>query len=337
MTEELANPFEWIEKTYVFTVNLGRIRFGRIRLKTRQLWTAFPVSLNHRKLPPVSRRDLEGVDAVYIPGFPVYRNIRTLQFPPGMIQYMTWSDTRFLIPISDTFNAYLQSRSRKTRENLNQNIRRWRALARGEPTMKEFRGAIQMREFFSIATPLSRKTWQGKIGAGLEEIDRPEEVLRMATADQVRGYILYCGNRPAAFELCYVQGTTMVTSQAGYDPAYAKCSPGTILDYLLLEKLFAEGEMEFLDLMEGTPFPYKANFVTLRVPSMQFLYFRRRPGALCLVMFVYLLKKLEKPASRAKKGVQHCLAWVKKLSPANSNPGRFSGPTIASPKSVRPD
>ncbi len=327
VTEELASPavpFKWIEKTYLFTVNLGRIRFGRIRWRTRQLWTAFPVCLNHKHLPSVSRRDLDGVDAVYVPGFPVSRNFPLLQFPPGIIQYMSWSDTRFLIPISGTFNAYLQSRSRSTRENLNRKIRRWRALARGEAPIKEFRGAIQMGEFYSIASPLSRKTWQGKLGAGLEEIDRPEDILRMAAADQARGYILFCDNRPAAFQLCYVQGTTLVASQTGYDPAYAEFSPGTSLLYLLLERLFAEGEMEFLDLMEGTAFRYKSSFVTLRVPSMRFLYFRRRPGTLCFVLFLSLLKKLEKAAQLVERAVRHSPEWVKKPFFAKSNPGRLS-------------
>ncbi len=327
VTEELASPavpLEWIEKTYLFAVNLGRIQFGKIRLRTRQLWTAFPVSLNHQHLPSVSRRDLDGVDAVYLPGFPVSRNFPLLQFPPGMIQYMSWSNTRFLISISGTFNAYLQSRSPNTREQLNRKTRRWRALVRGEPAIKEFRGAIQMGEFYSIASPLSRKTWQEKIGAGLEEIDRPEELLRMAAADQARGYILFFGDRPVAFQLCYVQGTTMVTSQTGYDPAYAEFSPGTNLLYLLLQKLFAEGEMEFLDLMEGTAFRYKSSLVTLRVPSMRFLYFRRTPGTLCFVLFLCLLKKLEKAAQLAKRAVQHSTESVKKPFFAILHPGRLS-------------
>lgn len=146
----------------------------------------------------------------------------------------------------------------------------------------------------------------------------------MAAVDQARGYILFCGNRPAAFELCYVQGTTMVTSQTGYDPAFVRFSPGTILLYLLLEKLFAEGEMEYLDLMEGTPFPYKSSFVTLRVPSMRFLYFRRRPGPICFVLFFTLLKKLEKLAHLAKRSVEQPLEWVKKPFFTSPNPGRSS-------------
>jgi hypothetical protein len=261
------------------------------------------------------------VDAVYIPGFPVSRNFPILQFPPGLIQYMTWSETRFLIAISGTFNSYLQSRSRTTRKRLNQQIRRWRALAGQEATLKEFRGAIQMREFYSIASLLSRKTWQGKVGARLEEIDSSEDILRIAAADQARGYILFCANQPAAFKLCYVQGTTMVVSQIGYDPAYAEFSPGTTLLYLLLEKLFAEGEIEFLDLMEGTAWPYKSRFATLQIPSMRFIYFRRRIGTLCFVLLLYSLKKLERSAALAKKVVQPSLEWVKKPFLPNSDHG----------------
>jgi GNAT acetyltransferase-like protein len=317
MTEELAStavPLEWIEKSHLITVQFGPIHLGTIRWKVRQLWTAFPIFLNHLQLPSVSRRDLDGVEAVCIPGFPVSRNFPILQFPRGMIQYMFWSDTRFLIPISGTFNAYLQSRSRNTREQLNKKIRRWREFMQGEPAIKEFRGAIQMGEFYSIANPLSRKTWQGKLGVGLEEVDRSEELVRIAATDRARGYILFCGNRPVAFQLCYVQGKTMVTSQTGYDPEYARYSPGIIQLYLLLERLFAEGEMEFLDLMEGTPFHYKASFVTLRVPSMRFLYFPRRPGPLCTVLFLFLLKKLEIPARLVKRVIERSLERIKKLS-----------------------
>jgi hypothetical protein len=334
MSEELTSPavpLEWIEKTHFFPIIFGRFQFGGVSWRTKQLWTAFPAFLNQPHLPSVSRHDLEGVEAVCIAGFPVSKSFPTLQFPPGMIQYMSWSDTRYLIPISDTFKAYLQSRSRNTRTKLNQKIRRWRDLVREEPTIKEFRGALQMGEFYSIAGPLSRKTWQGKLGAGLEAVDRPEELVRLAAAGRARGYILYCGDQPVAFQLCYVQGTTMVTSQTGYDPAYAGYSPGTVQLYVLLEKVFAEGEMEYLDLMEGTPFPYKSSFVTLRVPSMRFLYFRRKPGPFCFVLFFTLLKELQTFAQLAKKVILRSLEVVKRPFFARSNPRRLSAPNDRKP------
>jgi hypothetical protein len=326
MTEELANPevsLEWIEKSNLFPIYFGPIHLGGIRWRVRQLWTPFPVFLKHPQPPSVSRRDLDGVEAICIPGFPALRNFPELQFPPGMIRYKSWSDTRFLISLSGGFNAYLQSRSRNTRAKVSQKLRNWRALTGGEAAIKEFRGAIQMGEFYSIASPLSRITWQAKRGATLEEIDRPEDLLRLAAADKARGYILFCGDRPAAFQLCYVQGTTMVTSQTGYDPAYARYSPGTVLLYLFLENVFAEGEMEYVDLMEGSPFPYKASFVTLRVPSMRFMYFRRSPGTFCFVVFVFLLKKLERPARLAQRAIQHAFKWVKPIF-VSRNPRKYS-------------
>jgi GNAT acetyltransferase-like protein len=315
-------PLEWIERTYLLEVHLGSLRFGSILLRTKQLWTAFPVCLNRPQLPSVSRRDLDGVDAVWIPGFPISNDCPALQFQPGIIRLMTWSDTRFLISIKGTFNEYLRSRSRNTRQTLNKQIRRWRSLTGKEATIKEFRGEGQMGEFYSIASPLSRKTWQGKRGSGLEEIDRPDEILRMAAADRARGYILFCGNRPVAFAICYVERTTMVASQFGYDPAYAEFSPGTTLLYLLVEKIFAEGEMQFFDLMEGTIWHYKSSFATLRVPSMRFLYFRKNPLTLCFVLLIHLPRRLRKRAALAKRAVERSLEWVKRPCLYNFNPGQ---------------
>jgi hypothetical protein len=315
MKEHPASPSvppEWIEKNYLFTVNFGRIRFGTVRLRTKQFWTPFPDCINHRNLPAVNRHDLDGVNAVRIAGFPVSKAFPLVQFPPGVIQYMQWSDTRFLVAIKGTFDAYVQSRSRTTRKRLNQQIRRWRALSGGATSIKEFRIPAEMADFYSIAGPLSRKSWQGKKGVGLEEIDTREDILRMAAAGQARGYILYCGNQPAAFQLYYVQGTTMVASQIGYDPAYAELSPGTTLLYLILEKLFAEGEMEYLDLIEGTGWAYKSSFATLRVPSMQFIYFPRRPVSLCFVLLLYSMNKLQTSAGQAKRMVRRSIGWMMK-------------------------
>jgi len=324
MMEEPANPtvpFEWIEKTYPVAFRLGRFRLGRIPLRTKHLWTAFPVCRNTPDLPPVAPGDLEGVDAVYIPGFPVSRNFPIVQFLPGLIRYMSWRDTRFLVAISGTFDSYLQSRSSGMRRQLSKQIRRWRDLAGQEPTLREFRGLIQLREFYSIAGPLSRMTWQGKAGAGLEEFESSADILRIAETDQARGYILFSANQPAAFQLSYVQGTTLAFSQIGYDPAYAQFSPGTTLLYLLLEKQFAEGQMEFCDLMEGSAWAYKARLATLQVPSMRFLFFRRSIGALLLVLTLCSLRKLEQCAAATKKFVSSLLARFKKPLPGNSGLG----------------
>ena len=304
-------PLKWVHKNFLLRFNIGPLRFGRVRLKTKELWTPFPAFLSHQELPPVRRQDLDGVDAVAIAGFPVSRKVPIFQFPQGLIQYMTWSDTRYLIAISGSFDAYLQSRSAKVRRKLRQRFRSWRALPGGDVPLREFCGPAEIDEFYSIAIPVSHKTWQSKLGAELESLDPREESLRMAEGDLVRGYVLFCGEKAAAFLICHVKGNTLVESQTGYDPAYARYSPGFLVHYLLIEKLFAEGEMKFLDLMEGTLFPYKAGFTTLKVPSMRFMYFRRKPKEFCFVLLVYLHSKLEKAASLAKRLVLRSLGRMK--------------------------
>ena len=314
MTGDPGPQLEWIEKTYPLAFRFGRFRLGRIRLRTRQLWTPFAVSRNALDSPPVTPHDLEGVDAVYVPGFPVMTAFPILQFRPGMIRYTIWSDTRFLVAMSGTFESYLESRSSATRRHLLRPMRRWRAATGQDPTLREFRGAIQMREFYAIAGPLSQMTWQGEAGAGLEEFDSQEDVLRMAEGDQVRGFILFSANQPAAFVLSYVQGTTMAFSQIGYHPAFREFSPGITLLCLILERQFAEGQMEFCDLMEGSAWAYKARFATVEVPSVRFLYFPRNTKTLLLVLLLYALRKLEHFAGMAQKMVRTLLERLKKLT-----------------------
>lgn len=187
---------EWIEKTYPLAFRFGRFRLGRIRLRTRQLWTPFAICRNALDSPRLTPHDLQGVDAVYIPGFPVVTAFPILQFRPGMIRFMIWNDTRFLVAMSGTFESYLQSRSSATRRQLRRAMRRWRAATGQDPTLKEFRGAIQMREFYAIAGPLSQMTWQGEAGAGLEEFASQEDVLPMAEGDRVRGYLVQRQSAP---------------------------------------------------------------------------------------------------------------------------------------------
>ena len=136
----------------------------------------------------------------------------------------------------------------------------------------------------------------------------------MAEGDQVRGYILFSANQPAAFELSYVQGTTMAFSQIGFPPAFAELSPGITLLCLILERQFAEGQMEFCDLMEGSAWAYKARFVTVERSSVRLLYFPRNTKTLLLVLLLYALRKLEHFAGMAQKMVRTLLERLKKLT-----------------------
>lgn len=66
-----------------------------------------------------------------------------------------------------------------------------------------------------------------------------------------RGYVLFHEQKPVAYALCRGNHEQFTYTHVGYDQKYAKWSPGTVLLYLLLERLFAEHRHERLDLGEG--------------------------------------------------------------------------------------
>jgi CelD/BcsL family acetyltransferase involved in cellulose biosynthesis len=77
------------------------------------------------------------------------------------------------------------------------------------------------------------------------------EILALADAGNARGYILFLGGRPAAFLLCPIYGGRVLYEWVGYEPDFASLSAGTVLQYHVLEKLFAEGCFQLFDFTEG--------------------------------------------------------------------------------------
>ena len=300
----------WLRKTEVFTFYFGRLRIGEIRLRTRQLWTPFMAFVGGHPLPVPDLAQFEGVDAVAIAGFPDSGPSQPIAVVGGMIRYSTFADTRHLIAIQGTFARYLETRSRNTRQTLRANVRVFRKVAGGSVPgehagLTRFQGESAMREFYSYAIPLSRKTWQGKKGRGLTDLEPVDEILQMAADGLASGYILFCAGRPAAFALCHSQGTTLAVSQIGYDPEFSEWSPGSTLLFLLLESLFAEGGVSFFDLMEGSLWPYKSSFANVRHPSVRYFYFPNRLRWWALVLSHNLLKRLESLATRLLRRAQN--------------------------------
>ncbi len=288
--QPLLSPV-WVEKTLVFTFNMGWLGCRRLQLRTRQPWKPFTEYRPEEHLPEVDARQLEGVDAVAIPGVPMEPSGAGISFPRGLIRYAYFPETRYLITIEGTFNDYIRSRSAPARQNLNRSLRTFRRISNGEVRIEAFHGLEAMRRFYSLASPLARKTWQHEVGRGLEDLEPRDDILRLAEAGRACGYILFAGTQAVAFHLSHIQGTTLVGSQMGYDPDFAAGSPGSVLDYLTIEKLFAEGQFTTFDMMEGSTLPHKSRLATTQAPSMRLLYFPRNLRSLGFVLAHWLIMK----------------------------------------------
>jgi CelD/BcsL family acetyltransferase involved in cellulose biosynthesis len=184
---------------------------------------------------------------------PVAEPLPRLSWRAGFLRYVPSQYPRYYVALTGTFEQYLGEFSGKTRNTLKRKIRKCGEAHGGDMVCTTHRTRSEMQEFMAIARPLAARTYQTRLlGRGMPEDDAfTAEMLKLADADQVRGYLLKLGGRPAAFLLCPIRNGCVVYDWLGYDPELSGHSPGTVLQYFALEKLFAEQGHLLFDFTEG--------------------------------------------------------------------------------------
>jgi CelD/BcsL family acetyltransferase involved in cellulose biosynthesis len=76
-------------------------------------------------------------------------------------------------------------------------------------------------------------------------------MLMLAAEDRVRAFMLFLDGEPVAYLYLPVKGRTLIYANLGYDSRFASLSPGTVLQFVALERLFAEKCFLYFDFTEG--------------------------------------------------------------------------------------
>jgi CelD/BcsL family acetyltransferase involved in cellulose biosynthesis len=154
-----------------------------------------------------------------------------------------------------------------------------------------------MEKFHAAAREVSSRTYQEKLlDAGLPASeDFREHITRLAEADAARGYVLFHARKPIAYVFCPIVNGTVVYQYVGFDPDYREQSPGTVLQYVLLESLFAEGKFRLFDFTEGEG-PHKELFSTESVACADLYFLRPTPSNVFLVALYVVVSSVSKAA-----------------------------------------
>lgn len=195
----------------------------------------------------------------------------TAQFP-GHVLGARQDYLRHYIAMEGSFEDYMAQFSGKTRSTLRRKARKLaKELGQGY-AISEHRTPAEIETFLAKARPLSAKTYQARLlDAGLP--DTPEATRAMledAEAGRMRGYLLEGAEGPIAYLSLPITGRTLVYAHLGYDPQWARLSPGTVLQMEALERLFAEERYTYFDFTEGDG-AHKAMFGTHSVPCASFV------------------------------------------------------------------
>ncbi len=215
--------------------------------------------------PPPNLAEVDArIDGIYRPSEPLSPDTPILGSTNTHIRYIESSFDRRFIDMTTSFDDYMSRFSGKTRSTIKRKVRKFEAASGGAIEWSSYRSAAEMDQFHALARDISKLTYQEKLfDAGIpDDGDFIAEMHDLAAADSVRGYILFFKNKPISYLYLPVRQGRVIYGHLGFDPAFGKHSPGTVLQLLALEHLFSEGKYRLFDFTEGEG-PHKRLFSTL--------------------------------------------------------------------------
>jgi len=240
------------------------------------------------KSPEETRRAVEEkappAEGILLRSHPVGERLPRVSRTEAFVRYVPSQYERRYIDMTGTFDEYLKRFSSKSRSTLRRKVRKYGQLCGGEPDWRTYRTPAEMEEFYRLAREVSSKTYQERLlDAGLPESDEfKAEMLRAAERDETRSYLLFREEKPVAYLHCPIHDGVVFYGYLGFDPEYAKWSPGTVLQHLALEKLFTEADLRMFDFTEGEG-AHKSFFSTHSVLCADIYYLERSLRNRCLV------------------------------------------------------
>lgn len=186
----------------------------------------------------------------------------TASFPNHLIGGRQDYRRHYIVMEGMGYEDYLARFSGKTRSTLRRKAKKLSSEAGGY-TVTEHRTPDQIELFLAGALPLSAKTYQARLlDAGLpDSAEARRAMLEAAEDDRMRCFLLMVHGTPIAYLSLPVRNRTLLYAHLGYDPEWARLSPGTVLQLEALERLFAEQRYSWFDFAEGEG-AHKATFGT---------------------------------------------------------------------------
>jgi hypothetical protein len=272
-----AAPDTWVEKQAALRFLLGELCLYHLRIPAWIRRTHF--TLLTKTIPdpePLMASLKPGLQAVMLPSQPVEGKLSRISSQRSSIRYIPAHYVRYYVDIQGSFQNYLKKFSAKPRSTLLRKVKKFSDFAGARLDCREFQSADEVPEFHRLACGISRLTYQSTLlQAGVPETPEYQDILiDLARQGKFRGFILFNQEVPIAFAHCSVSPQGLTYETPGYDPAYAKWSPGTVLLYVMFERLFAEGRPCVFDFGAGEA-QYKSFFSTGSVDCADVYFFRK--------------------------------------------------------------
>ena len=275
MTTAVMEQQTWSVGPASFRYQLGDVVLFRrtfTAMLHRTHFTAMPVD-GFAAVPDPSILPAEA-DAVMFRSAPASGPLKKISREAHYIRYVPNSYHRYYVDLNGSFDDYLKKFTSKSRSTLLRKVRkfseqpgaRWHA----------YRNPSELQVFLDLAARVSAKTYQERLmDAGIPTTpEYREHVLALAERGSAIGAVLFLGDAPVSYIFSPAQDGVLLYEYVGFDPEYRELSPGTVLQYYLLQQLFSDREFRIFDFTEGEG-QHKAFFATHNVYCADVYFFRR--------------------------------------------------------------
>ncbi len=214
------------------------------------------------------------VQGIYIRSHPIKERLKKVVRLPEAIRYVPDQHDRHYMMLNGTMDAYYKGLGHSTRRELRRQVSRFEAYCGGRLDVQEFKQPRQMADFYNLARRVSARSYQEQLlEGGFPNGPHVVSGMRQAAArDLVRGYVLFHGQRPVAYQYLQNRGGILTEPLYGYDQDYRKWGVGAVLQVCLLERWLKEGCYRMLDHGPGADYHQKIYSTgSVRCASVYFL------------------------------------------------------------------
>lgn len=285
----------WEPHRISLAYSLGEIRqfrvfFNGIRRHPNIFKTPEISCPNH----PKQEMEKHAVKSAFLYSCPISKQFPAFSIKNNYICYVASFYKHYYVYTNGDFGAYLNRLSKKTKATLLRKIKKVENVNKGKQYFKIYSSVQELETFYEFALDISKKTYQEKLfHHGLPETTEFYKKLRNdAKMQRITGYLLFFDDKPIAYNLCPIYDQNKLLYHfTGYDPDYEKYSPGTVLQFKIIENLFENPKIDFYDLCTGEG-RHKELFATDSKLCANIYYFPFMGHYILLVVMHYGLNKM---------------------------------------------
>ena len=195
-----------------------------------------------------------GVRVAKITSCPISQTTPRLTSQEGVIVYNVSTYEHHYVNTQNGFEVYLSKFRSKTRSTLKRKVAKLFQGDREGNGLKRFKKAEEIERFLKLASVVSAKTYQHLLfNRGIpSDAEFVRNAMEKAEQGLLRGYLLYYEGKPIAYTYVpTVNPGVLLYDYNGYDPEYCKLSPGTVMQYGIIEDLCSDPAVNYYDLCVG--------------------------------------------------------------------------------------